>query len=458
MRATDIIIRKRGEPVISADGRNIITAQKPLTREEIEFIVAGCTDGSIPRYQISAWLMAVYFNGMTFGETGLLTDAMLRSGDTINLHGRETEGLCGPFVDKHSTGGVGDKISIPLAPIAAACGLQVPMMSGRALGHTGGTLDKLESIEGYRTNLSPEEFAALIADNGYAMTGQTDKIAPADRIMYALRDVTGTVESVPLITASILSKKLAEGSDALVFDVKYGSGAFMKTPEAAETLASFLVNTAAATGKKATALLTCMDTPLGMKTGNFLEIEESVECLRGTAPDDIMEETFALGAEMLVLGGIASDTAAAREMCREAVSSGRALDRFLRNVEAQGGNPERLMSQIGKRRSGFHAEFKAEKDGFISVDAYGIGLAGITLGIGRATAGEQVCPDAGIIFRKKTGDAVRAGETVMEVFSRDSGCLEPAMERISKAVSYSDERRAPGELILKKITEGTDAN
>lgn len=300
MRATDIIMKKRGTFVRTKDGKEL-KGNTILSAEEIKFIIDGYVNGTIPDYQISAFLMAVYFNGMTFEETGIMTECMLRSGNVIELHGYEKSGLTGPFVDKHSTGGVGDKISLPLAPIAAACGIQVPMMSGRALGHTGGTLDKLESIHGYRINLSADEFRKIIAETGFAMTGQTEEIVPADRLLYALRDVTGTVESVPLITSSILSKKIAEGSDALVFDVKCGSGAFMKSLPDAELLASFLVKTAQAMGKNATALITDMSTPLGLKTGNFLEIEETIDCLKGNGPEDVMEETYALAAEMILL-------------------------------------------------------------------------------------------------------------------------------------------------------------
>ncbi|MCK9171764.1 MAG: thymidine phosphorylase, partial [Treponema sp.] len=275
MRPTDIILKKRGTFIRSSDGKQNLTGNTVLTEDEIKFLINDYVEGRIPDYQMSSWLMAVYFNGMTFEETGWLTNVMLHSGDVINLSGYEKSGLTGPFVDKHSTGGVGDKISLLLAPIAACCGIQVPMMSGRALGHTGGTLDKLESIEGYKVSLTPDTFRSLIAKTGFAMTGQTKEIVPADRLLYALRDVTGTVESVPLITASILSKKVAEGAGAFVFDVKYGSGAFMKSIPDAEMLASFLVKTAATMGKKASALITNMDTPLGWKVGNFLEIEET---------------------------------------------------------------------------------------------------------------------------------------------------------------------------------------
>ncbi|MDE7139610.1 MAG: thymidine phosphorylase [Treponemataceae bacterium] len=442
MRATDIIMKKRG-----TRGGNGTTT---LTREEIQFLVDGYVAGDIPDYQIAAWLMAVYFNGMTFEETGALTDCMLHSGDIIALHGMK--GLTGPFIDKHSTGGVGDKISLPLAPIVAACGIQDPMMSGRALGHTGGTLDKLESIAGYDVRLTPDQFRAIIADNGFAMMGQTPAIAPADKKMYALRDVTGTVESIPLITASILSKKVAEGADGLVFDVKCGSGAFMKTPEDAETLATSLVRTAAAMGKKASALITNMNTPLGTAVGNFLEIEETLSCLQGNGPADVMELTYALGAEMLLLGGKARDTADGRQQCEQAVASGEALRRFLRNVEQQGGNPDVLLAEQGTRRSPFHTQIRAERDGFLRVDAFKTGLAGVYLGVGRNKTTESVCADAGMLLHKKTGDSVRAGDILMDVYGKDDACLEPAVKLLKEeALTYTDDAPAAEPLIYKEI-------
>lgn len=443
MRAADIIMRKRGT---AGDG-----VPTSLTKEEISFIVNGYVAGLIPDYQIAALLMAIYFSGMTFEETGWLTEAMLRSGDVIDLHGRAAEGLCPPFVDKHSTGGVGDKISLPLAPIVAACGIQVPMMSGRALGHTGGTLDKLESIAGYRTALSPEEFARLIARTGFAMTGQTERIVPADRLLYALRDVTGTVESVPLITASILSKKVAEGSDALVFDVKFGSGAFMKTPQAAEQLAQSLVRTAQAMGRSASAFLTDMSHPLGLKTGNFLEIEETLDCLEGHAPSDVQELTFTLGAEMLVLGKKAASLEDGIAQCRAAVSSGRAMELFLQNVADQGGNPDSLLKERNVRRSAFRRTVTARQDGIISIDAYQTGLAGVDLGVGRNRTEDAVCPDAGIIFAVRSGSAVRRGQPVLELFGKDEASLDSAERRIRGALSYSEEAAPASPLVLKAI-------
>lgn len=440
MRAADIIIKKRGTPT-----------PQPLTKEEIQFMVDGYVAKTIPDYQMSAFLMAIYFNGMSFEETAALTDCMLHSGEIINLHGKESLGLKGPFVDKHSTGGVGDKISIPLAPIAACLGVQIPMMSGRGLGHTGGTLDKLESIAGYKVALSPQEFEQLIAQNGYAMTGQTQKIVPADRLMYALRDVTGTVESIPLITASILSKKVAEGSDALVFDVKYGSGAFMKTPAAAENLATSLVKTAQAMGKKAVALLTDMETPLGLKTGNYLEIEESLECLQGNGPKDVMELTYALASRMALLAEKVSSIEEGLELCKQAVNSGRALEKFLKNVDDQGGDSKKLLEQQGKRRSPFHAQLNAESDGYLKIDAYKTGIACINLGVGRNKTSDKVDADSGIILSKVQGEAVKAGQKIMDVYAKDEKSLEEGVAALKKAVSYSKTTITQNKLILKEI-------
>lgn len=451
MRATDIIAKKRGIFITDENGNRINKGNTTLTKEEIEFMVKGCTEKTIPEYQISAFLMAVFFNGMTPEETAHLTNAMLYSGDVIDFYKQKNPSLHGPFVDKHSTGGVGDKISLPLASIVAACGLQDPMMSGRALGHTGGTLDKLESIDGYRTNLTVDEFSSFIAENGFAMTGQTEKIAPADRILYALRDVTGTVESIPLITASILSKKVAEGSDALVFDVKYGTGAFMKSTQDAELLAKSLVETVKAMGKKASAFITNMNTPLGYKIGNFLEIEETLDCLKGNGPDDVMELTYELGAEMLVLGNIAKSRDEGLEMCRQKVSDGSAYKHFMENVRMQGGNPELLEKQYGVRRSQFKTEIKAEKDGYISLEAYKMGIAGVGLGVGRSKTTDSVCPDAGIILFAKEGEKVSKGQLLMEIYGKDEASLEPAKKLLMEAVTITETKPEEKKLVFKKI-------
>ena len=452
MRATDIITKKRGTFVTKSNGERILKDSLPLTKEEIHFMIQGCVDGSIPEYQMSAWLMAIFFNGMTFEETGYLTQEMLNSGDTINLHKYNYEQFKKAiFIDKHSTGGVGDKISLPLAPIVACCGLKDPMMSGRALGHTGGTLDKLESIPGYRTDLSEEQFVDFIAKTGYAMVGQSKKIAPADKILYALRDVTATVESIPLITASILSKKIAEGADGLVFDVKYGSGAFMKSTEDAKLLAQFLVNTSKAMGKKASAFITDMNTPLGYKIGNFLEIEETIDCLKGNGPQDVMDVTYEIGAEMLVLAEIAKDREEGLKLCKEAVSSGKALEKFLQNVKDQGGDADLLLSQLNKRRSEYKTLLIAEQDGYINIDAYKTGIAGVTLGVGRNKTTDSVCADAGIILHAKTGEKVTKGTLIMEIFGKDKECLTPALNTLEQAVSYSETPLQKNPLFFEKI-------
>lgn len=440
MRAVDIIMKKRGGPA-TPNGSE-------LTREEIEFLIGGYVKGEIPDYQVSSWLMSVFFNGMTFAETGILTDVMLRSGKTIDL-----SGIPGPFVDKHSTGGVGDKISLPLAPIVAACGVKVPMMSGRALGHTGGTLDKLESITGYHTGLSVNEFREFISKTGFAMTGQTKEIVPADRLLYALRDVTGTVESVPLITASILSKKVAEGADSLVFDVKCGSGAFMKNTEDAERLAQSLAGTGKAMGKKVVALITNMSEPLGRMVGNFLEIEESMDILEGKGPADVTELTLAFGAWMVVLGGKAATYNEGLSLCQKAVSSGRAMELFMENVKLQGGDTEKLKADRGVRRSPHHAELRATMDGYIStIEAFKTGLAGVYLGVGRNRTDEAVCAEAGMIIHQHKGDLVKKGDLIMDVYGRDEASLSPALALLNEALQYSTVKPEATPLLYKEIT------
>jgi len=434
MRAVDIIMKKR-------DGGE-------LSREELATVINGYVSGEVPEYQVSAWLMAVFFRGMSFRETADLTDLMLRSGSTMNL-----AGIKGPFVDKHSTGGVGDKVSLILAPIVAACGVRVPMMSGRALGHTGGTLDKLESIPGYTTRLDEKRFREYLERDGFAMTGQTDAIVPADKKLYSLRDVTATVESVPLITASILSKKVAEGAEALVFDVKSGPGAFMKTVEDAERLASSLVKTGQAMGKRIVGVITDMTEPLGDKVGNFFEVEESIDCLRGKGPADLMEVTYRLSAWMLVAAGITKDVSSATKLCEEAVASGKAYELFIRNVKSQGGDVDRMLSLCGNYRSAFFRELPAPAAGYIqSIDAFKIGLAGVYLGVGRNKTSDPVAPDVGFIFERKIGARVAAGDLVATVYGKDAASLDAAWELItgSLAIGPVEPKRNP--LVIKEIT------
>lgn len=434
MRAVDIIMKKR-------DGGE-------LSHDEIAFIVNSYVAGSIPEYQISAWLMAVFFKGMTPKETADLTEIMLHSGKTMDL-----SGLKGPFVDKHSTGGVGDKVSLILAPLVAACGVQDPMMSGRALGHTGGTLDKLESIPGYKTGLSEAQFRDYIKADGFAMTGQTAEIVPADKKLYALRDVTATVESIPLITASILSKKVAEGADALVFDVKTGSGAFMKTREASRALAKSLVDTGTAMGKHIVSVITDMSEPLGAMVGNFFEVEESLDCLEGKGPADLVDVTLRLSAWMLVAGGLAKTVDEGLAKCRQALASGKPRQLFLDNVKRQGGDVDRLLALRGNYRSQYSRKLSAPASGYITkLDAYKIGLAGVYLGVGRNRTTDPVSPDVGFIFEKKLGSRVGKGDTVATVYGRDEASLEAAWPLIGESLSIgaSAPDRAP--LIVEEIT------
>jgi pyrimidine-nucleoside phosphorylase len=442
MRASDIIVKKR-------DGA-------ALTREEIAFIVHGYVEGTIPEYQVSALLMAILFQGMTPEETGILTREMIASGRTIDL-----SSLSGPFVDKHSTGGVGDKVSLILAPLAAACGARVPMMSGRSLGHTGGTLDKLESIPGYRTDLSPARFAEIIGACGFAMTGQSRDVVPADRQLYALRDVTGTVESVPLITSSILSKKFAEGADALVFDVKTGSGAFMKTPERARVLAQSLVDTGASLGKKIVAVLTRMDVPMGAKVGNFLEVEETLALLRAPAAldtvpadgrsDDLMEVTLRLTAWMLVAVGLVRDVDAGLDRCRTALEDGSALALWEQNVQLQGGDVEETYRRLGSWRAPETVDIPAEEEGILQeIDAYATGMGSVYLGVGRSTAEDTVQPDVGFELLRKPGDRVTRGEPIMRAWGHSAEALEQAVATVRRGITIAPDAVGTG-------AGGTDA-
>jgi pyrimidine-nucleoside phosphorylase len=444
MRAVDVIMAKR-------DGGE-------LSRGEIAFLVNGFVGGMIPDYQAAAWAMAVFLRGMSAAETAALTEVMLDSGGRMDLSGIE-----GPLVDKHSTGGVGDKTSLILAPLGASLGLRVPMMSGRALGHTGGTLDKLEAIPGYRTGLSPAEFREGIARDGFAMTGQTRDTVPADRLLYALRDVTGTVESVPLITASILSKKKAEGARALVLDVKYGAGAFMKDPAEGERLARSLVDTGAALGIRIIALLTGMDQPLGSMVGNFLEVEECYRCLDpaawegGRGPElseDLMEVTLELGARMLMLGAKAADPEEGRRLCREALAGGKPRELFLRNITSQGGDRERFLAMLGQYRSPYEGEVRAREDGFIArIDAWKVGHAAVGLGVGRNRSDEAVSPTAGIEFHRKAGAPVRRGALIMTVWGKDPASLEGALPALEGAVEYAGKPGRTESRILSEISE-----
>ena len=433
MRAVDLIVKKR-------DGGS-------LAREEIEFLIAGYVRGEVPDYQMASWAMAVFFRGMSFEETGFLTRAMIGSGEAIDL-----TGVSGPLVDKHSTGGVGDKVSLILAPLAASCGCVVPMMSGRALGHTGGTLDKLESIPGYRTDLSVERFREVLRRCGFAMTGQSQRIVPADRLLYALRDVTGTVESIPLITASIMSKKFAEGARCFVFDVKCGSGAFMKSQAEARCLAVSLARTGASLGRRIRAVLSDMDQPLGRMVGNFLEVRETIECLQGRGPEDLMQLTLRLTAHMLVLGGLERELAAAEALCRERIRDGSAWRVFLDNVEAQGGRTEALLDPGKGPRAPHTLAVRSPTTGYLArLEAYRVGLACGVLGASRARKEDPVWPDVGVELLKAAGDPVREGEELCLLHARDPARLEEARRLLEAAVTIGGERPPPRRLVLEEI-------
>jgi pyrimidine-nucleoside phosphorylase len=433
MRAVDIILSKR-------DGRS-------LTRDEIRFFVDGVTAGTLPDYQASALLMAILLRGMTAEETASLTDAMVHSGVRVDL--RDIPGV---KVDKHSTGGVGDKTSLILAPLAAACGGAVPMISGRGLGHTGGTLDKLEAIPGFRVNLSLEEMKAALAKIGCAMIGQTAQIAPADKKLYALRDVTGTVESIPLISASIMSKKIAEGIDALVLDVKTGGGAFMKTEADSRRLAESLVSIGNASGVKTEAIITAMDAPLGRAVGNALEVIECLEVLKGGGPPDLLEVSIELTARMLVLGKVAGDFAAAEQRARNAIASGAGLERFRQIIEVQGGDSKVVDDyQRMPHVTGRHV-VSASRAGFVTaLDAELVGRASVALGAGRDRVDDPVDPAVGIMVVAKPGDPVRAGAPVLEMHYRDPARLETARRLTSQAITIGDERPAPRPLIVGEV-------
>jgi pyrimidine-nucleoside phosphorylase len=382
-----------------------------LSQAEIEGLVGAYTKGDIPDYQVSAWLMAVVLKGMTRPETAALTDAMLHSGEVLDL-----SSLPARKVDKHSTGGVGDKTSLVLAPLAAAAGIAVPMISGRGLGHTGGTLDKLEAIPGFNVNLSVAEFRRLLEVCGCAMIGQTAEIAPADRKLYALRDVTGTVESPYLICASIMSKKLAEGIDALVLDVKTGSGAFMKSEKDAVFLAELMVETGERMGKEMIALITDMDQPLGNMIGNALEVVECVEILRGKGPEDLRELCIETAGWMLYLGGASSSVAEGKQQSAKLISSGKALDKFQRMVELQGGDA-RVIDDAKRLPQAKHTmKIASAKAGYVaSMQCEQIGTACVILGGGRERKEDSVDPSVGIVLHKKVGDRIAAGEPIATI-------------------------------------------
>jgi pyrimidine-nucleoside phosphorylase len=418
-----------------------------LSEAQIERLVRAFGSGELADYQMSAFLMAVFFRGMDDAETVALTRAMLRSGDEIDLRD-----VAGVKVDKHSTGGVGDKVSICLAPLVAACGVPVPMVSGRGLGHTGGTLDKLEAIPGFCVSLDVETFRRIVREAGACLIGQTERIAPADKRMYALRDVTATVESIPLIVASILSKKLAEGIDALVLDVKVGRGAFMKTEQSARALAEALVRVGTAAGKKVVALLTDMSAPLGRAVGNAIETREAIDVLHGKGPADLIECTFALGSEMLVIGKVAKDDAEAREKMRAAIASGRAAEVMERIVAAQGGDPSVVRAPEKLALASVVVPIQADRAGYVTgIDALEIGLTGVAMGAGRTRVDQKVDPAVGIELEVARGDRVERGATLAKLYVRKAGDAELVRARLAGAFTIGDAREATPPLVIGKI-------
>lgn len=436
MRMYDLIIKKRN------GGK--------LTREEIARMVGEFVSGAMPDYQMSAMLMAVYFRGMDDEETAALTDAMARSGDMVDLSPIE-----GVKVDKHSTGGVGDKTTLVIAPIAAACGVKIAKMSGRGLGHTGGTVDKLESIPGLRTSFTREEFFDIVNKTGICVAGQSGNLAPADKKMYALRDVTATVDSIPLIAASIMSKKLAAGSDSILLDVKTGSGAFMKSLEDSIALAKKMTAIGEHAGRRMAALITNMDLPLGRKIGNALEVQEAVETLRGQGPEDLTQVCLQLAGNMLYLAGRGS-LKECLAMARSAIEDGSALEKLAQMVRAQGGNPEVIRDASLLKTAPLSFPVRAKKSGYISrMDTEKCGTASCLLGAGRARAEDAIDYGAGIVLTKKTGDEVREGETLAVLYASEDELFREAASVFADAVDIQEEPPGRQPLILARV-EGNE--
>jgi len=416
MRAVDVIIKKRNH--------------QALTREEIEFFIRGYTQGEIPDYQASAWAMAVVLNGMDIQETSYLTMAMAFSGETIDL-----SGVVPIAVDKHSTGGVGDKTTLVVEPIVAACGLPVAKMSGRGLGFTGGTLDKMESIPGYRVDLTTEEFLSQLRRVGLVLCGQTADLAPADRKLYALRDVTGTVRSTPLIASSIMCKKIAGGAQKILLDVKVGLGSFMTDLDSARELAETMVRIGQETGRETVAVISDMNQPLGRAVGNALEVIEGVETLRGGGPPDFRQHCLAVASQLLILGNLAQDESQAEKLALQALDSGRALERFRQLVQAQGGDVSYVDDLQKFPRARLHEVLRAAQGGFLSrLDALQIGQASVLLGAGRAKMGDPVDHAVGILVHHKVGDRVEEGEPLVTIYANQPAALNEARSMVQTAL------------------------
>lgn len=434
MRMVDLIEKKR-------DGLE-------LTTEEIGFIISGYTNGEIADYQMSAFLMAIYFQNMTERERGDLTLAMANSGDQIDL-----SAIDGIKVDKHSTGGVGDTTTLVLGPLVAACGVPVAKMSGRGLGHTGGTIDKLEAIEGFHVELSTEDFIKQVNDIKLAVIGQSGNLTPADKKLYALRDVTGTVNSIPLIASSIMSKKIAAGADAIVLDVKIGEGAFMKTTEDAQELAHAMVGIGNSTGRKTMAIISDMSQPLGYAIGNALEVKEAIETLQGKGPEDLTELCLVLGSQMVVVGGKADTLEEAREMLKTVIENGKALDIMKQFIASQGGNPAVVDDVSLLPQAKFIQDIPSEREGYISfMEADEIGTAAMILGAGRATKESEIDLAVGLVLHKKVGDFVQKGEAIATVYSNTENLAE-CIKMLYNSIEYTSEPVEKIQLISALITD-----
>jgi pyrimidine-nucleoside phosphorylase len=420
---------------------------KTLEKEEIQHLINLYTADEIPDYQLSAFLMACFLNGLNDEESAALTESMLHSGEIVDL-----SHVAGKKVDKHSTGGVGDKLSLILAPIVASAGVPVPMISGRGLGHTGGTLDKLESIPGFTVDMDLPRYKEIIAKHDLVLAGQTAEIAPADKRLYALRDVTATVESIPLIAGSIMSKKLAEGIDALVLDVKAGSGAFMKTTEDAIKLGEALVGIGTQFEKETIAYVTNMNQPLGYKIGNWLEVEECIEAMHGEGPDDIMEITHLLSGTMIYLGGKAETVKEGIEISKQQIENGEAFQKWLDIVEEQHGDVEVIKNPEKYPKAQFEFEIKSDREGYLSeMNSFEIGMASVELGAGRRKKEDDVDPQAGIVLKKKIGDKISKGETLLVGYTNKASAIEAASDQLFGAVTIANTKPEEVNLVSHTI-------
>ena len=425
MRAVDIIAKKRDKG--------------ELSKKEIKFFISGVSDGTIPDYQVSAWAMAILLNGMTDQETTDLTLAMADSGETLDL-----SAIAPIVVDKHSTGGVGDKVTLAVGPIVASCGLPVGKMSGRGLGFSGGTLDKLESIPGYRVDLTKDEFLAQLKDFGFVLTGQSADLAPADGKLYALRDVTATVPSLPLIASSVMSKKIAAGAQAIVLDVKVGNGAFMKSIEDARKLAELMVAIGKLSGRRVTAVLSDMNQPLWIAVGNAIELREAIETLKGNGPVDFVEHCLVIASHMLLLGKKAENLNGARKQAEEAINSGRALKKFKDLVKAQNGDVSYVDDPEKLPGTPYDDDVEADKEGYLSeVNAQTVGETAVDLGAGRAKKGDAIDPGVGILVHVKVGDKVNKGSKLFTILSKNEKDYKSASERLLGALKWSDKQTNP---------------